>query len=604
MKIIIIEAEPASATLLQGYLGQLQGCTTEVATDPADILARDAQNAPDVIVLDGEMPQALTMLEDFRRQYSGVPVLISLTKFDAGFCFRAIEAGAADFLRKPWDQFECYARLRNTLAQRRCQVELDKRTGWLLDEVNEAYQAMEINAVQAQEMVEIAQTNLELEEASRAKNDFLARVSHDLRAPLTTILGYSSLLAHKANFAGFGVEFSAIQRNAHVLLSLIDDLLDFARGTMGAVRVTPEPVALRTFVGHLMQQAEVLARESGNEAAVELVEPLPQAVEFDPLLVNRVLSNFLSNASKFTRGGKLSLRLTGVSRGSEWTLTFDVSDTGSGIAFGEQNKIFEPYYRMAANTNGIRGSGLGLAICHQLAGAMGGGVSVQSVPGQGSCFTLLLPCPESVCVESIAQPERIAAGSGQRILLVDDDPGARLRLASLPDSYLVTCAGNGLDALSLLQEVRPDVVITDQFMPLMDGWALLRELRMRCTLPVILLSSTGPVAPAGWPEKMCFDACLLKSDDHASLLSALARVQGVDRSEPGISVPDAAVLKSFREWAEHGAVSVLDDEAGKLAISHPEYGHFAMWVHERVDALDLMSIASCCTRMEKIAVRF
>lgn len=599
MRIVIIEAELANAGLLQSYLGRLPGCKTEVFDDPAVLFAFEAYQSPDLIVLDGAMPQLLSLVEKFRQLYVDVPVLISLMHFDAEFCFQALAAGATDFLRKPWDRVECYARAKSMLAQRTCQLELDKRTGWLLDEVNEAYQAMEINAAQAQEMVEIAQTNLELEEASRAKNDFLARVSHDLRAPLTTILGYSNLLTQDAFLAGRDTEFSAIRRNVHQLLALIDELLEFARGTIGAVRVKPEYVALHRFVAHLMQQADALAHESGNEAVLELVGPLPQAVEFDPMLVNRVLSNFLSNAAKFTQGGRLVLKVTGVQTGSGWMLMFEVSDTGAGIALAEQEKIFEPFYRTVSNTDGIPGSGLGLAICHQLAEAMGGGIAVQSAQGEGSCFSLRLCVPEVAAVEEAVSSAPVVRPVGGRILLVDDDPEARHYLASLLGAagYFVACAGDGEEALTLLREVRPDIVMTDQSMPRMDGWSLLFEVRMRSALPVILLSSIGPNPPECWPERMDFDARLLKSVDPDQLVSELARVRSLSHPVPGIKVPEIEILNALRSWAEHGALSVLEDAAEQLAVSHPEYADFAGWILKRVDALDLEGVALCCARL-------
>jgi len=629
MKIVLVDSAQINVTAFENLVRMMPDCEPVSFTDSLAALDWCFSNEPDLVVVSHLMPllSGTELVEKFRASYPDIPVLMVMESRETELRFHALQIGVTDFLIKPLDHVEFLARAKSMLALRKSQKELAKRTSWLLEEVNEAYQALELNASQQREIIDMVETNLKLEQDSRAKNDFLARVSHDLRTPLTTILGYSDMLSRDTRMTQHNGELSVIRRNAHHLLALIDELLEFARNSIGTNQIKPVPLYLHALIDHVMQQAEALAQEAGNRAVLELHGQLPQVVVLDPVLMRRVLFNLLANAAKFTRKGTLTLRVgaEAVEGGAAETLgqqalLFEVIDTGIGIDPAEQERIFEPFYRASSVTSGIPGSGLGLAICRQWAQAMGGSVTVASVPGQGSCFSFRLICPlaneADIDIADAASSTEID-GAERQILLVEDVAEIRHYLTDLLTGagFMVTSTANGREALLCAgQNETPIVaVITDQAMPEMDGWSLLSALRLQYgqALPVILFSATPAQPPADWPTHVQFDACLLKPVDSGRLLGTLAhllklqsadvvpawqtRSAAVTTIRPGeMLLPNDACLKEFQSWAERGALSILESHAHELAAKHPEYAAFARFVLTRAEALDLEGIAACC----------
>lgn len=370
-----------------------QGCDLSIFTDMQAAWQDCQENEPDLLLIDGSALRhdGRAMLEKFRALHAQIPVLMLVGEKNTAVMLGAMQSGVSDVLCVPLDDVECHLRIVNLLELRQCRQDLAKRTSWLADEVNQAYLALEQNAVQAQEISDIAKVNLKLKEADRSKNDFLAHVSHDLRAPLATILGYSGLLASSPGLEAYSGEFSVINRNANHLLGVIDELLEFARNTMGMNRVRLESVDLHELIEHVMQQAQ----SSDNRIVLEVSASLPRTVLLDSVSIKRVLSNLMCNAVKFTRNGTVTLRVSAQDcRTNSQTLLFEVIDTGVGIAQEELARIFEPFYR--ATSASVPGTGLGLAICRQLTEAMGGRIAVSSVPGKGSHFSLHLICPSAI----------------------------------------------------------------------------------------------------------------------------------------------------------------------------------------------------------------
>jgi CheY-like chemotaxis protein len=248
----------------------------------------------------------------------------------------------------------------------------------------------------------------------------------------------------------------------------------------------------------------------------------------------------------------------------------------------------------------------------------------------GSRFSFHIPVKlaDEAQVEAGTQGAAGTTESGPRggahcVLLVEDVAQVRQSLHALLVShgYRVLCAVNGRDALARLAAhgEPPDAVITDQAMPEMDGWALLLALRegLGADLPVLLLSATPPEPPAGWPAALTFSSQLLKPADAQLLLGELSRLLrstgGAEpasaAAEPAAATPGEAVrppadayavlpphrhLREFQEWAERGALSMVETHAALLAARHPEYAAFARWLLERADELDLEAIAARC----------
>ncbi len=232
----------------------------------------------------------------------------------------------------------------------------------------------------------------ELQEANRAKSDFLATMSHELRTPLTALTGYEELLAD-----GVLGPLSEAQRNAvermrssiELLTTIIDEILTFSRLEAGQMVARMEEVAVHDVVQRAVEVIEPLAREKHLTVAVHLPEP-GLLLRTDADMVRRILVNLGGNAVKFTEQGLVELAVIA----GDDEVCFRVRDTGIGIAAEDLPRLFQPFVQLEG---GLRrrygGSGLGLFICRQLATSLGGHIEVESEPGRGSTFTLYLPRP-------------------------------------------------------------------------------------------------------------------------------------------------------------------------------------------------------------------
>jgi signal transduction histidine kinase len=238
----------------------------------------------------------------------------------------------------------------------------------------------------------------ELAEANRLRSQFLATISHELRTPMNSIIGFSETLLdglygelneHQAS------RTERIKRNAYALLELIDDLLDLSRIDTGRLKLHFEAVNLNTAAETAVEAIGLEAAAKGLELVLELAEDLPR-IEADPERLHQVLVNLLSNAIKFTHQGRIAISTAPVELAGRRCVQAAIADTGIGISPDDQTIIFDEFRQAdGSNTRTYAGTGLGLAICKKLVEMMGGSIWVRSTPGEGSVFTFALPIPDS-----------------------------------------------------------------------------------------------------------------------------------------------------------------------------------------------------------------
>ena len=244
----------------------------------------------------------------------------------------------------------------------------------------------------------------DLELASQYKSEFLANMSHELRTPLNSTLILAKLLADNkpGNLSADQVKYAqTIYAAGNDLLALINDILDLSKIESGQATVDVEPVNIARALQALIDPLRPLAQEKGLALAATVAPDVPAGMETDPLRLGQVLKNLVSNALKFTEKGAVALH---VSRNGEDTLAFSVKDTGIGIPAHQQELIFEAFRQADGSTHRkYGGTGLGLSISRDLAKLLGGTISVQSTPGEGSVFTLVLPL--RLVAPQPAQPE-------------------------------------------------------------------------------------------------------------------------------------------------------------------------------------------------------
>ncbi|MBC7378467.1 MAG: CHASE3 domain-containing protein, partial [Burkholderiaceae bacterium] len=275
------------------------------------------------------------------------------------------------------------------------QAELEQTNEQLSEQASQLEQQRDVldqrNAALHTAQEELEKRSDEVQRASRYKSEFLANMSHELRTPLNSSLILSKLLAENpiGNLTPEQVKFSeSIYSAGNDLLNLINDILDISKVEAGKLEVRPETASLPRMVGGLQQLFEPLTTDKKLQFRVELAPGLPDTLFTDRQRLEQILKNLLSNAVKFTDTGSVLFKVSRQDAG----LAFEVTDSGIGIDAAQQQAIFEAFHQADGSTSRrFGGTGLGLSISRTLAGLLGGSISVDSTPGQGSTFTLLLP---------------------------------------------------------------------------------------------------------------------------------------------------------------------------------------------------------------------
>ena len=326
----------------------------------------------------------------------------------------------------------------------------------------------------------------------------LSWVSHDIRTPLNAIIGFSELLKN-------GIEdeterkhaLDAIIASGHTLLSLVNDVLDLSKLEAGKTVFAPELTDIDQLASSVLYSFDVAI--SGKDVRLEENFESVPLLYVDPQRIRQILFNLVGNAAKFTERGKIvlsvSFRKNTGENAEDGCLTISVSDTGCGIAPDDLENVLKPFIQ-AKNTGASKskGTGLGLPICCQLAERMGGKLSLESTLGAGSTFTVVFPNVRFSTEEKKAvqippalpgKPDSpiVPGKKNPRILIVDDVPvnvrviQAMLRRLGITD---IITAGNGAEALKVLEkDSSVDIVLTDMWMPVLDGEGLIREIRSR-----------------------------------------------------------------------------------------------------------------------------
>src|SRR5919198_11176 len=275
---------------------------------------------------------------------------------------------------------------------------------------------------------ELRQAKEAAEAANAAKSGFLATVSHELRTPLNAIIGYSEMLQEEA--ADLGVsdlipDLEKIHTAGKTLLSLINDVLDLSKIEAGKMDLYLETFDVATMIGEVAITVEPLMRKRDNTLVVQCAPDIG-AMHADLTKVRQALFNLLSNAAKFTENGMVTLTVERETfEGRDW-LRFRVADTGIGMSAEQLGKLFQPFSQAdASTTRKFGGTGLGLALTRRLCQMMGGDITVESAPGQGSTFTIWLPAAITgpATLERGAEPHALSASldGANTVLVIDDD---------------------------------------------------------------------------------------------------------------------------------------------------------------------------------------
>lgn len=345
--------------------------------------------------------------------------------------------------------------------------------------------------------------------ANISKSAFLANTSHELRTPMTAILGYAEMLLDQSQTATDRVScVQTIRRNADHLLHIINDLLDISK--IEAQKVTVEKLScpLPQLVADVIGLTRPWAIKKGLAYDVDFAGEIPATIETDPLRCKQILVNLISNAIKFTEKGGIKLTIRRDITYFNQTITFEVTDTGIGLTPQQIGKLFQPFTQAdVSTTRRFGGTGLGLTISQRLARLLGGDIQVSSVAGAGSTFTVQIDGGRREGIELLHDltADMLSIGADQqnfgavtrlkgRVLLAEDGEDNQVLIAThlRRAGVEVAIAANGRQAVDLAKDNAYDMIFMDMQMPEMDGYSATRMLRqLGHTLPIVALTANA-----------------------------------------------------------------------------------------------------------------
>ena len=437
--------------------------------------------------------------------------------------------------------------------------------------------------------------------AGRAKTEFLARISHDIRTPLNAILGSADLLSQTSLSFDQSEYVNMFQRNCRRLVALINDFLDFSRIEAGAIRIEKAPFRIRETVEDAVSTFRDAAARKGVGLAIEIDPAAPECALGDSLRIQQVLVNLLSNALKFTEQGRVDVNVKVMSAASARDkLRFEICDTGPGIALENQDKIFARFVQLPAQTSGQRGAGLGLTICRDLVDLMEGEIGVVSREGEGSTFYFNLPLEvvEATVPDSAVPIAAAMAPAGEmvHILVAEDTEDNRL----LVDHYLrgepvtLRFVSNGQEALEAVEGGEQfDLILMDIDMPVMDGYTATRRIRAwqeaqaaahGLATPIIALSADAMQEAVAASIKAGCVAHVAKPIDRETLLKTIRRYASTQRTLRMTAVRHSAVASAVSEQVkalvpQYLASKERQIEEARAALAARDFGPIRRFGH-------------------------
>jgi len=479
-----------------------------------------------------------------------------------------------------------------------------------------------INRVLSTEIVERKRIEKELrlaeevaQNSNQAKSEFLANMSHELRTPLNCILGYAQILQRTESLSekgrkGVGVIY---QCGSH-LLTLINDVLDLSKIEARKLELYPVDFFLPSFLDSVTEICRIRAEQKVIAFDVQLDPNLPTGIHADEKRLRQVLINLLSNAIKFTNQGNVTFKVQVIEQElntnekTNYKIRFEVIDTGTGIIPEQAEKIFQPFEQVGNQKRQSEGTGLGLAISQKIVLLMGGQIQVQSELGKGSTFWFEAKFSESkdwAKVSRIVEQGTIIAYQGQRrtILIADDKWENRSVIVNLlePVGFIVVEASHGQEGWEHAIAYKPDLIITDLVMPILDGFELISRLRQSEKFKdITVIASSASVFAADQYKSIDLgaDAFLPKPVEAEVLLEMLrkflqlewifdGKVDATKKNQAGdfaqeneIIFPANEVLQQLLELIQDGDIQKVLELAEQLSTSDEKLNIFAQYLSQ------------------------
>jgi adenylate cyclase len=426
---------------------------------------------------------------------------------------------------------------------------------------------------------EIEEKGRQLAEASQHKSQFLANMSHELRTPLNAIIGVTEMLREDAEALKQDIEpLDRVLGAGRHLLALINDILDLSKIEAGRMELHLESFALAPLIEDVAKTIEPMATKNGNRIVVDCQTDLGTA-HADQTRFRQALLNLASNANKFTEKGTVTIAAQAQRlEGRDW-ITIGVTDTGIGMTQEQMGRLFQEFSQAdASTTRKYGGTGLGLAISRHFCRMMGGDITVESKPGEGSTFMIRLPrivqSDETVATEARGETRRRPVhpigrdAEAPLILVVDDDATVRELVERHLEraGFAVVTARGGQEGLRLVRELRPAAVTLDINMPDLDGWTVLAAIKgdpALAGIPVVLMSI---IDQKNRGYALGAADYLVKPVDRTKLVETLTGICGSAAGRALLVDDDDVVRRGVRQALEPIGWKIREAENGQAAV--------------------------------------
>jgi signal transduction histidine kinase/DNA-binding LytR/AlgR family response regulator len=454
----------------------------------------------------------------------------------------------------------------------------------------------------------------EADHANKSKSIFLANMSHEIRTPLNAILGYSEILESKTKDQSKLDYIRGIRTSGASLLGIINDILDLSKIEAGKIGIDMSPSNPYKLIEDIKHVFALKVKEKGLDFDIQIMDELPNYILIDKLRLRQILFNLIGNAVKFTTSGGIKVKVKSIVEiddlnVSTVNLAFQVIDTGIGIPLDQQKSIFEAFKQTEGQDIGkFGGTGLGLTISMKLAQLMGGNIRVDSEVDKGSTFTLYIPRVQIAAVQEDPDDRAITRNvriTGGKLLIVEDIESNRKVLRGFLEEHNLTIieAENGKEAIEIVESNRPDIILMDIHMPVMNGYDATQILRQQVhtkDIPIVALTASVLKHQEAEIKDLC-NAYLHKPVSYNTLVQELIKYVPFENLNTNIEeVEDDQLLKESEVESIAEAYQMINN---KVEFTNTYKDKFLPELQKLEKSLAIKKVALFAVELRKLAER-